>query len=55
MDEAPNGEGSNWAETWSVMKILRGHLQVLKYLIPDNYLVVPNIQKYAEKKFPALI
>ena len=28
MDDAPNGEGSTWAEPWSLLKILRGHLQV---------------------------
>ena len=27
-DDAPGGEGSAWAETWTLLKILRGHLQV---------------------------
>ena len=31
MEDVPNGEGSSWAETWSVLKILRGHLQVISF------------------------
>ena len=27
-DDGSNGDGNNWAESWNVMKILRGHLQV---------------------------
>ena len=29
VEEGPNGEGSSWAESWGVLKILRGHLQVI--------------------------
>lgn len=27
MDDGPIGEGNSWAESWGVLKILRGHLQ----------------------------
>ena len=29
VEDGPNGEGSSWAESWGVLKILRGHLQVI--------------------------
>ena len=29
LENGPEGESNAWAENWSVLKILRGHLQVI--------------------------
>ena len=42
LENGPEGESNPWAENWSVLKILRGHLQVIsqKEPIPNDTIII---------------
>ena len=43
-EDGANGEGSSWAESWAVLKILRGHLQVRYTIMP---ILIPTFRIYS--------